>query len=292
MGLQTGGVEGTVVTFAGGSLREDARVIFSAEIAGEWLIITDRSPFHPVSLSWPDQPGDRGWMLCGSERLRVLESREALLHSATGVLSVGDEARALKRADPGLTSVVLHVTEAPPSTTTVTLEVDAPFRAALSRQHTGVHLAALALNNVASGFWTKDPQDPDGLGAPNLDKSAVTRSEIGLEASLDHYRLGKSLRKKGFEAAGFLSDLPARGAAMNAVLREMLATPAVVRITPAEGPLADRRLWTTRLNGTDVKMPCGGTHLADLAELAKVTVSLTATEDGFSMQTSSTLQRS
>ena len=287
MELQTEAVEGTLVTFAGGSLHEAAVVVFSAEVAGEWLVLTDRSPFHPVSLSWPDQPGDRGWLICGPNRIRVLDSREGLLNRRTGLLSVGEAARALKRSDPDLTSVVLHVSEAAPTTKAVTLEVDATFRAALSLQHTGVHLAALALNRVAAGFWGKDPQDPDSLGAPNLDKAAVTCSEISEEASTDHYRFGKSLRKKGFDAAGFLADLPARATDLNEALRGLLATPAPIRISPAEGPLADRRLWSTRLDGVDVAMPCGGTHLADLADLTEITVSMVPTEDGFVMRTCS-----
>ena len=289
MDLQTEGIEGTVVTFAGGGLREATSVVFTAEVAGEWLVVTDRSPFHPVSLSWPDQPGDRGWLICGANRSRVLDSREGLLNQRTGVLSVGEEARALKRSDPDLTSVVLHVTEAAPTTKAVTLEVDATFRSALSLQHTGVHLAALALNRVAAGFWSKDPHDPDSLGAPNFDKAAVTRSEISEEASTDHYRLGKSLRKKGFDAAGFLADLPARATELNAALRGLLATSAPIRISPAEGPLADRRLWSTRLNGAEVAMPCGGTHLADLVELTEIMVSIAPTEDGFVMRTCSIL---
>ncbi len=292
MDLQTDGIEGTAVTFAGGSLHEAALVVFTAEVAGEWLVVTDRSPFHPVSLSWPDQPGDRGWLICGSDRLRVLDSREGLLNRRTGVLSVGEEARALKRSDPDVTSVVLHVTEAAPTTKAVTLEVDATFRAALSLQHTGVHLAALALNQVAAGFWSKDPHDPDSLGAPNFDKAAVTRSEISEEASTDHYRLGKSLRKKGFDAAGFLANLPARATELNAALRGLLATSAPIRISPAEGPLADRRLWSTCLNGAEVAMPCGGTHLADLVELTEIMVSIAPTEDGFVMRTCSILSAS
>jgi alanyl-tRNA synthetase len=174
----------------------------------------------------------------------------------------------------------------------VTLEVDATFRAALSLQHTGVHLAALALNRVAAGFWSKDPQDHDSLGAPNLDKAAVTRSEISEEASTDQYRLGKSLRKKGFDAVAFLADLPARAAETNEALRGFLATPAPIRISPAEGPLADRRLWSTRLNEADAAMPCGGTHLADLAEFAEVMVAIAPTEDGFVMRTCSILSAS
>ena len=228
-----------------------------------------------------------GRVICGANRSRVLDSREGLLNQRTGVLSVGEEARALKRSDPDLTSVVLHVTEAAPTTKAVTLEVDATFRAALSLQHTGVHLAALALNRVASGFWSKDPKDPDSLGAPNLDKAAVTRSEISEEASTDHYRLGKSLRKKGFDAAGFLADLPARATEMNEALRGLLASPAPIRVSPAEGALADRRLWSTRLNGADIAMPCGGTNLTGLAELTEVMVSMGPTEDSFVMRTCS-----
>ena len=287
MDLQTEGIEGTVVTFAGGSLHEAALVGLTAEVAGEWLVVTDRSPFHPVSLSWPDQPGDRGWLICGTNRSRVLDCREGLLNQRTGVLSVGDAARALKRSDADLTSVVLHVTDAAPTTKAVTLEVDATFRAALSLQHTGVHLAALVLNKVAAGFWSKDPQDPDSLGAPNLDKAAVTCSQISEEASIDHYRLGKSLRKKGFDVAGFLADLPTRATEMNEALQGLLGTPAPIHISPTEGPLADRRLWSTRLNGADITMPCGGTHLTDLAELTEIMVSMDPTEDGFVMRTCS-----
>ncbi len=289
MELQTALSEGTFVSFAGGSVRETALVGFAAEVAGEWLVVTDRSPFHPQSLSWPDQPGDRGWMiLADGRRVAISDSREGLLNRLTGVLAIGETARSLKRADPDIVSVVMHVVEVPPSPgERVTLEVDLPFRDALSLQHTGVHLAALALNQCAAPFWTKDASDPDGLGAPNLDKAAVVQSEIGTDASTDRYRLGKSLRKKGFDAAAFLADLPALGAAMNDALRGMLDEPAAVLLTPGEGPLGGRRIWFTRLKGVDVSMPCGGTHLTDLSQLADIRVELDSTEEGFVMITRS-----
>ena len=289
MDLWTGLSSGTVVTFAGGSVCETPRMVFAAEVAEEWLVVTDRSPFHPQSLSWPDQPGDRGWLtLSDGRRLAVLDSREGLLNRATGVLATGDAARVLRRSDPDLAAVVLHVLESAPTPgEAVTLEVDGPLRAALSLQHTGVHLAALALNQSAVAFWTKDPDDPDGLGAPNLDKAAVTQSKIGTDVSTDGYRLGKSLRKKGFDAVAFLADLPGRAAMMNKALRHMLEAPAPVLISPGEGPLGDRRLWSTRLKGIEVSMPCGGTHLAHLSELAAIEVELSPTEDGFVMVTRS-----
>ena len=289
MELQTALTSGTRVSFAGGSLRETARVVFSGLAGDEHLVVTDRSPFHPQSLTWPDQPGDRGWMtLADGQKVAVLDSREGLLNLQTGILAIGDTARSLKRGDPDLVSVVLHVVQsAPAAGESVTLDVDRPFRASLSVQHTGVHLAALALNQCAAAFWTKDPGDPDSLGAPNLDKAAVARSEIAVDTSTDHYRLGKSLRKKGFDAAAFLADLPGQVAAINTVLRGMLEVPAPVHVTPVEGPLGDRRLWTTRLNGAEVSMPCGGTHVGHLSDLASIEVELAATEEGFVMVTRS-----
>lgn len=71
------------------------------------------------------------------------------------------------------------------------------------------------------------------------------------------------------------------------MLRGLLVTPAPIRISPAKGPLADRRLWSTRLNGADIAMPCGGTHLTDLTELTEVMVCMSPTEDGFVMRTCS-----
>lgn len=289
MELQTGLTDGTIVTFAGGSLAETATVLLVAEAPGQVLVVTDRTPFHPESLTWPDQPGDRGTLaLADGGLVTVRDSHEAVLNVATGMLLAGDAALGQKRGDPDLRAVVLHWLDAgavPKPGDVVGLTVDQTYRDALSLQHTGVHLAALALNQCAAPFWTKDGHDPDSLGFPNLDQAAVTRSEIGATASLDVYRLGKSLRKKGFDRDAFMADLSDRAATINATLATMLASPAPVSLTPTEGPLGDRRLWSTRLNGTPVSMPCGGTHVADLSQIARITVTLEPVEDGFAMRT-------
>jgi alanyl-tRNA synthetase len=289
MELHTGLTDGTIVSFAGGGVRQSARVLFAAEAGAAHIAVTDQSPFHPQSLTWPDQPGDRGHItLADGRRVAVLDSREAWVNRATGVLSLDDSARALKRGDPDLAAVVVHVVDASLARgDDVTLEVDQPFRDALSLQHTGVHLAALALNRAAQPFWTKDGANPDSLGAPDFDKAAVVQSEIGVQRSTDVYRLGKSLRKKGFDAAAFLADLPARAEAINETLRHLLADAAPVVVSPPQGPLGDRRIWATRLNGVDVSMPCGGTHVADLAMLAAITVTLTPVDEGLVMVTQS-----
>lgn len=287
---------GTVVTFAGGSLTETATLLWAARIGEDWLLVTDRSPFHPVSLSWPDQPGDHGHVvLAGSETFDVIDSLTGVVDATAGMLLTEADATALPRGQENLHAVVLHRVRSPLDLsaqigTSVMLHVDAARREALSLQHSGVHLAALALNQAAAGFWTKDYPDLDTLGAPNLDKAAVAASEITAEASLDTYRIGKSLRKKGFDRDAFTENLPARAAAINQLLTGMLAEGADVTLTPAEGPLDGRRIWSTRLNGTEATMPCGGTHLPALCRIAEIKVDLTPADEGFAMRTKTRLK--
>ena len=79
MQLQTALNDGTIVTFAGGSLTEAARGVFAAGGDGR-IVMTDRTPFHPQSLSWPDQPGDRGVLILADGRhVPVLDSRDPVL---------------------------------------------------------------------------------------------------------------------------------------------------------------------------------------------------------------------
>ena len=289
MEFKTGLRDGTVVTFAGGSLSEQATIGFVAGQNGHWIVVTDTSPFHPLSLSWPDQPGDRGWLTTSDGlRVKVLDSCEGVLNCATGGLFTAADGLTQRRANPEMRSVVIHVVASDVGLAeqvgrSVTLEVDAPYRSALSLQHTGVHLAALALNQCAAPFWTKDDADLDTLGFPNFDKAAVTRSAIAPDGSTDVYRIGKSLRKKGFDRNAFLSDLPGRSIAINDFLRQMLTSPAPVAVFPNVGYLDARRVWSTLLTGLDVSMPCGGTHISDLSLIAEINVVVTPAEDGFFM---------
>lgn len=291
MDFEAGITASTTVDFAGGAEAGTARVLATLPDAGEWLVVVDRTPFHPVSLTWPDQPGDRGWMTAADGRsLAVIDSRTGLAEAGTGRLLTGEAAAALPRGQSDIHAVVLHVLDADPGLRTgeaVRLQVDAPYRRALSLQHSGVHLAALALNRAAAGFWTREHPARDALGTADLDKAAVVRSRIFADRSEDLFRLGKSLRKKGFDRDGFLADLPARAAAVNALLREMLADAGPAAISPAEGPLDGRRQWSTRLLGREVAIFCGGTHVPDLSRLAAIEVALEAAEDGFLMVTRS-----
>ncbi len=96
-----------------------------------------------------------------------------------------------------------HLVDADASLTegdTVTVEVDATYRAALSAGHTACHLASLALNAALAGAWTKEPR-LDSLGSPDFDGAANETSTILEHGARDTYRVGKSVRKAGFDPA-------------------------------------------------------------------------------------------
>lgn len=292
MKLDTHLREGTVVTFASGSLAEEVTIVFAAPHEGGWLVLADRSPFHPVSLSWPDQPSDHGTLRRpDGEPHPVVDTVTGFLDPDSGTLFTGEDAAAAGRSGAPVHAVVVHDvrTEADLAATVgqrVRLEVEGTRRAALSRQHTGVHLAALALNRVADRFWTKAYPDRDDLGFANLDKAAVTVSAIETERSVDTYRIGKSLRKKGFDRDAFLAALAEVESAMNRHLPRFLTGASTrVQVSPPESRLGDRRVWSTTLDGVEVSIPCGGTHVDDLSAIADIRVELGPTEDGFTMTT-------
>ena len=148
------------------------------------------------------------------------------------------------------------------------------------------HLAALALNETTARFWTKEPSRRDSRGFPFLDQIAIQVSRITPDAAYDAYRCGKSLRKAGFDSAAFLGDLDGAGQEADALLARWIAAGARSRIeTDGDPTLAARRRWVCGVEGGPAVIPCGGTHVADLADLGRVRVSYAATEDGFEQRT-------
>ncbi len=139
----------TLVDFPAGAVSGSATVQRVEPLADGVAVIVDRTPFHPVDPSWPDQPADLG-RLAGAP---VVDTRVGAIDGA-GALTVG-ETISVRRGDPDHTWVVVHVMapgDAPEVGEVVDLEVDAERRAALSRAHTACHVSALALNAVVAGL--------------------------------------------------------------------------------------------------------------------------------------------
>lgn len=157
----------------------------------------------------------------------------------------------------------------------VVLTVDADRRLQLSMGHTACHLASLALNAALADFWSKDVR-LDALGRPDFDGLTNQSSRILEAGARDEFRLGKSLRKKGFDSARLLESLPEVEAAVNQRLADWVGTAAPVRIVAEGRTIVDMRKWECDLPEGKASIACGGTHVTSLAELGAVTVALSA----------------
>lgn len=179
----------------------------------------------------------------------------------------------MRKGTEGWSFVVVHVLAAETAVKvgdTVEVTVDEGYRMALSAGHTACHLASLALDAALAGAWNKEV-GADALGNPDFEGNACESSRIHDHGSVDVYRVGKSLRKKGFDVTA-LDDLDALAARANAQLAEWVASDAGIRIDRDGDGLGDRRRWVCELPGGAAVIPCGGTHLTSLGQLTAVTV--------------------
>lgn len=269
-------MDSTAVTFADGTLRGDSVVSRVESTDHGVVVITEETPFHPVDHTWPDQPGDSGVLVSGEIRAVITEAVMAAV-SDTGDLAVGGDIP-VRRGAEGWTWLVAHRLEsAAPETlaagTPVQLVVDAARREGLSRGHTACHLASLALDQAVADLWRKDP-GADALGSPDFEGRANQTSRIHEDGSVDGYRLGKSLRRAGFDTETFAATLPEREAAINVRLAQWVASAAPSKIV-SEGPtIVDRRRWHCALPEGEAVILCGGTHVDTLTAFDSIVVSL------------------
>ncbi|MEV4167024.1 metal-dependent hydrolase [Nonomuraea dietziae] len=262
----------TVVTFPEGQVNGRSEIVGSVPLGVRHGLVTAETPFHPLDHTWPDQPADHGTI----GGLAVVDCVTGA-RSAEGEILLGQDIPA-RRGDEGWDWLVVHVADAPLEIgATVELAVDEAYRQSLSAGHTGCHLAALALNAALADRWRKEVRT-DALGHPDFDQSAITSSRIAPHASVDEYRLGKSLRKKGFSAEGLdLGDVAGR---VNDVLKAWVAADAPVWIDVPGPELTARRTWHCALPDGEVSIPCGGTHVERTSRLGAMSVALTLSEDG------------
>jgi len=260
-------VKPTQVDFPAGVVQGSGTVLAVVDVQGLPGVITDRTPFHPVDHTWPDQPADTG-------TLNALPVVDALLGAVAsdGTVSVGTEITA-RRGDEGYDWVVVHRVDGPAPAVgdIVDLQVDAARRAALSRAHTACHVVALALNGALAGAWRKDVVRDD-IGNPDFDRLALSESRMTPDEARDTYRLGKSLRKKGFDSAALLDDPQAVAEQVMATVRDWADADASVRIETTGPQLTDMRYWCCEVPQGTYRIACGGTHVTALRELGEVTV--------------------
>lgn len=240
------------------------------------LVVTERTPFHPVSHIWPDHPADRGTLNGHS----VLDCQVGAVELESGELFVG-KAIPVKRDEPGWVFVVVHclagnVTEINENDV-VTLEVDKTYQLSLSRGHSAGHIAYLALNKVLveGNYWRKDADRKDPHGNYDFNSYAQESSFVSEDQCVDTYRLGKTLRKRGLNSADVVQDLSVIEEQVNQQIAAWLSLGSDIVVECSGERLTDSRYWLCDLNeGEIAKIPCGGTHVSSLKEFSIISTSL------------------
>lgn len=267
----------TVVTFPAGDVRGASTVQAVHPAPDGAVVVVEETPFHPVDHTWPDQPGDVGTISVGDERVRVIEAVMAAV-SDDGSFAVGADIP-VKRGAEGWTWLVGHRLDGaePPvwlsAGVTAVLEVDAARRAGLSRGHTACHLASLALDLAVADLWRKDV-GTDALGNPDFEGRANQSSRIHADGSVDEYRLGKSLRRAGFDTETLVASLSERETRINEQLALWCVSGASSEIETEGTTIVDRRQWRCALPDGEAVIACGGTHVRSLNAFESISVAL------------------
>ncbi|MEV8636182.1 metal-dependent hydrolase [Streptosporangium sp. NPDC051023] len=264
----------TLVGYPAGEVQGRSPVVARVPVGDRHGTIVAQTPFHPLDHTWPDQPADLG-TIAG---LAVTDCVTGAVADGERTVHLGEDIP-VRRGTPGWSWLVVHVTGEPVPDGEVELVVDAGRRHALCAGHTACHLTALALNAALADRWRKEvPQD--GLGNPDFDQTAITSSRILEGGSHDVYRLGKSLRRKGFTAEGLAESLPEITRRIDNRLKEWIAADVPVWIESPGPELTARRTWHCGLPGGTVAIPCGGTHLSRTSQLGSVGTTLELSGDG------------
>jgi alanyl-tRNA synthetase len=266
-----------LISYPGGATRERSRVSALTTTVNAVLFAVERTPCHPESPRWPDQPADRCTLEHAGSLIQIechegflLDSGELTLgpldEGQEGVPCVVHSAAPAATLSPG-TAPGPGATPGPEPTLAigdaVTLSVDESYRAALSRSHSRCHLVTLALNHALAEAWRKDPGTHDSLGSPDFDKLAILSSKIDERGSLDTYRIGKHMRKSGFPAEA-LHEPEALALRVAETARKWIASRPSIAVTPGVCVLEERRTFSCELPQGTASFPCGGTHAGAL----------------------------
>ncbi|MDH5979194.1 alanyl-tRNA editing protein [Vibrio splendidus] len=274
----------TITQFCHQAWQINVKALYVENDDSKTYLITDMTPFHPVSHIWPDHPADQGFVNVGDVQYPVEDCLVGAIEQSTGKLHIAEDIP-VKRDTEGWAFVVVHQLPASASMIKVSdevlLSVDKEYQASLSRGHSAGHIAFLALNKVlAESYWRKDADRKDPLGSYDFNSYAQVTSFVTPELCTDKYRLGKTLKKRGLNVADMLTNLDGIEADINQMIKGWLAgsTPVAMRL---EGEaLTDSRYWEWQLDSdTLVSIPCGGTHIENTSELKSLSVKLTQLDD-------------
>ncbi|MCG9558450.1 metal-dependent hydrolase [Vibrio kanaloae] len=248
-------------------------------------LITDVTPFHPVSHIWPDHPADQGFVTVDDDvQYPVEDCLVGAIEQSTGKLCIAADIP-VKRDAEGWVFVVVHQLSASASMINIhdeiVLSVDKEYQSSLSRGHSAGHIASLALNKVlAESYWRKDADRKDPLGSYDFNSYAQMTSFVTQELCTDKYRLGKTLKKRGLNVADLLANLDGIETDINQMISGWLAEPTPVAMRLEGEALTDSRYWEWQLDAdTLVSIPCGGTHIENTSELKALSVKLTQLDD-------------
>ncbi|WP_039984956.1 metal-dependent hydrolase [Vibrio owensii] len=256
----------------------EAHVQFVQSTSEATHVVTDVTPFHPVSHIWPDQPADKGTLTVNGKSFDVIDCQVGAVELASGELYVG-QAIPVKRDTEGWAFVVVHVlpfTDTFDAGDIALLDVDKEYQLSLSRGHSAGHIAYLALNKVlAQSYWRKDADRKDPHGNYDFNSYAQETSFVTPDKCLDTYRLGKTLRKRGLNSADMLSDLKSIEQQVNVLLGDWLKRDVAITVDCHGEHLTDSRYWQCDLGEVEIAViPCGGTHASHLSDFGSIHVTL------------------
>lgn len=139
----------TITQFCHQAWQINAKALYVENDDSKTYLITDVTPFHPVSHIWPDHPADRGFVSLNGEQYIVEDCLVGAVEQSTGKLHLAADIP-VKRDAEGWAFVVVHQLPASASMIKVNdevmLSVDKEYQASLSRGHSAGHIAFLALN--------------------------------------------------------------------------------------------------------------------------------------------------
>jgi misacylated tRNA(Ala) deacylase len=213
-------------------LREHAARIVAIGADG---IELDRSAFYPMGGG---QAGDAGWLRrADGFELAIADTRKskapgAMPDDALHVAAEGQQA-ALAALRPG---------------DEVTAAIDWARRHRHMRLHTATHLLCALVPHPVNGCSIT---------------AGYARLDFDMVEPLDKDALNEGLR-----------ELVGRGVAVEAdwiADDDLLARPELVRTMSVKPPIGFGRVRLLRIDGVDLQ-PCGGTHVADTAEIGAVRV--------------------